>query len=141
MTTSPDDKPTIVAVIEIIIGSDASDDGHSIKLGIVTSGAVKADLIMPTDRAVDVMALVATALGKAAQNRTDNPKIRYILPVQRWEIEEIQNSHTVTLALRLAGGAELCFQIDSAEAQQMHEALGVLLGLGGTAPIPKNQKH
>lgn len=141
MPTSPDDKPAIVAVIETITGSSASDDGHSIRLGVATSEAIKADLIMSTDRAVDVMALVATALGKAAQNRTDNPKMRYILPAQQWEIEDIQNPHTITLAFRLAGGAELCFQIDNAEARQMHEALSVLLGVAETPTIPESQKH
>lgn len=141
MTTSPDDKPSIVAVIETIVGSSASDDGHSIKLGIASSDGIKADLILPTDRAVDLIAAVATVLGQAARKRTNDPKMRYILPAERWEIEQIQDPRTLTLAFLLLGGGELCFQIARAEAQNMHESLGVLLGLAETAPIPKSQKH
>ncbi len=141
MTASPDDKPSIVAVIETILGSSSSHDGHSIRLGIVSGEAVTADLIISTDRAVDLMAAVAVALGQAAKNRTDDPKTRYILPAERWEVEQIQDPQTLTLAFQLPGGGELCFRIDRAEGQHMHEALGVLLGLAETTPIPKSQKH
>ena len=87
------------------------------------------------------MAAVSLAMGQAARNRTDDPKMRYILPVERWEIEPIQDSQTLTLAFLLPAGGELCFRVAQAEAQHMHEALGVLLGLGGTTPILKSQKH
>lgn len=73
------DKPDIAALIETIAGSSASDDGHSIKLGVVSSEGIKADLIMSTDRAIDVMVAVSLALGQAARNRTDDPKMRYVL--------------------------------------------------------------
>ena len=141
MEPGPEDKPDIVAAIETIGGSSPSDDGPSIKLGVVSNEGAKADLLMSTDRAVDLLAAVATALGQAARNRLDDPKIRYILPAAHWEIEPIQDSQTLTLAFLLPGGGELCFRIDRAEAQNMHEALGVLLGLVETTPIPKSHKH
>lgn len=141
MTANPDDKPSIVAVIETIVGSSASDDGRSIKLGIVSSEAVKADLIIPTDRAADLIALVSAALGQAARKRTDDPKMLYILPATQWEADETPDPHTLVLVFRLAGGAELCFRVDKTEARHLHETLGVLLGLSETTPIPKSQKH
>lgn len=141
MTSGPDDKPDIAALIETIAGAAASDDGHSIKLGVVSSEGIKADLIMSTDRAADLMTQVSDAMGKAARNRTNDPDMLYILPAKRLQAHETPDPHTLVLAFLLAGGAELCFRIDRAEARQVHEILGVLLGLSGTAPIPKSQKH
>ncbi len=135
------DKPDIAALIETIAGAAASDDGGSIKVGIVSNEGVKADLIMSTDRAADLMTWVSDALGKAARNRTGDPDMLYILPAKRWQVHETPDPHTLVLAFLLAGGAELCFRIDRAEARQVHETLGVLLGLIETTPIPKSQKH
>lgn len=141
MSDDPPARPPLPVLITAILGSVASDDGHSIKVGVEDSAGGKADIILSTDRAVELLTLISAALGQAARRRTDDPTTRHVLPVESWRIESSDTSQTLALMFHLPGGAELCFQIDRASARHMRETLGVLLGEGGTHTPPKSQIH
>lgn len=138
-------KPASEAVAPILVtaldGSSASDNGELIKVGLNVGEGAHVNLILPTDRAADLIGLLGTAIGAAGQTRTGNPNVRYIYPAQSWEIAPQQDTRLLTFAFRLAGGAEMCFQFDRTEAQHLFEALGVILGVSETPSIPESQKH
>ena len=108
MSDKSEATPPLQASVVAIEGSSASDDGTSIKIGFRLANGTVVNATMAADRGVYLMAHTALALGKAAQNRTVDPKVRYIFPAERWEAEPMQNFQTIVLAFRLAGGAELC---------------------------------
>jgi hypothetical protein len=136
-----DQAQRVPVLVESFDGSSSSDDGENIKVGVQASGGGAADVIIPVDRAADLLALVAAALGEAMRKQKADPKIRYYLPVAQWEMEPMQDPRILRMALRLPGGAEICFQIARDEAQHMRDALSVLLGADETPSPPRSRQH
>lgn len=121
-----------------ISGSSASEDGNGILLGFDVGQPAPLNLILEPDRAIDLMSLIAAAVGQAARNRSADPNVKYVFPVEWWEVGQQEGTQMVLFSWRMPGGLEMSFQIHRDAAQRMHETLGAILGVGQTTAPPRN---
>ena len=128
-------------MVNAIAGSSSSDDGEQIKIGFNIDGKAIINLFMIPDRAVDLMGLLASAVGEAARNRAADPNGKYVLPLERWEVAQSVDVNMVMFSWKLLGGAEMTFQIDRAAASRMNETLDAILGTGLMTPPIGELRH
>ncbi len=94
-------------------------------------------LNIPAGQLTKLMSLTSKAYG-ALQS---DPNLKHIFPTTWWDVGGHPDGENVVLSFKLKGGSELSFQIHKDAAQNMRDALDVVLGNAPVSPGGDQTKH
>jgi hypothetical protein len=114
-------------LIDEVLGSKATDDGHHALFKVKTSGQ-EVVIAFPKDELINLISAAATA-AKACQSIIhEQPNLKVMLPVQWWEFGLTPDGNFAVLSFRLPGGGEISFQVPRPWTSQMRETFEVMEG-------------
>ena len=131
----------VAIAIAKIEGSTVTDDGSHALFEFSTVKDETVTIAVPTNELFEFMALASQAMAVAQKILQADPNMKYILPMEWWNIWPHSDGRHVVLSFQLKGGSELSFQVDRGAAQNMRETLGVLLGDVSSPENTDTTKH
>lgn len=127
-----DEQALVVENFELSV----SADGMHILITFGGSGA-KAGLVIPHEKAMQLMGLISEAAGDAAGRRNSTSNMKFLLPVKCWEFKHLAEAQIVILSYKLPNEMEISFQVPRQVSAQMRDGLTLLLDKGGQVPSPE----
>lgn len=113
-----------------------SADGMHILMMFGGSGA-EAGLVIPHEKAMQLMGLILEAVGQAADRRNSTSNMKFALHVKRWEFKHPSDSDIVTLSYTLQNDMIISFQVPRQVSAQMRDGLTALLDIDRQIPAPE----
>jgi hypothetical protein len=114
-------------LIDEVLGSKATDDGHHALFRMKTSGQ-EVTFAFPEGQLMNLISASATASKECQGIIHQQPNLKMMLPVQWWEFGLTPDGNFAVLSFRLPGGGEISFQVPRQWASQMRETLEVIEG-------------
>ena len=127
--------------VDKIESSTVTDDGNHALFEFSTDKDEKVAIAVPTDQLPQLMLLASQAMGNANKILQIDPKMKHIFPTMWWEIGALPGGQHVVLSFQVEGGSELSFQVGKTDAQNMRDALDVVLGHAASLENSDTAKH
>ena len=134
-------KDQAAIAIDKIESSTVTDDGNHALFEFSTVKFKKVAIAVPTDQLAQLMLLASQAMGNAQKILQTDPKMKHIFQTMRWEIGALPGGQHVVLSFQVEGGSELSFQVGKTDAQNMRDAIDVVLGHASDLENSDTAKH
>jgi hypothetical protein len=86
-------------------------DGHTVRMDLVDDKGKDLSLELPFEQARAIAKLLPSLPERTRQARGVNTSARFVLPLDRWAVEESSDGTGLLLTLASSDGYEVCFDL------------------------------
>ena len=86
-------------------------DGHTVRMDLVDDKGKDLSLELPFEQARAIAKLLPSLPERACQARFADTSVRFVLPLDRWTVEESSDGTGLLLTLASSDGYEVCFDL------------------------------
>jgi hypothetical protein len=86
-------------------------DGHAVRMDLVDDKGKNLSLELPFEQARAIATLLPSLPERAWQARGVDTSARFVLPLDRWTVEESRDGTGLLLTLASSDGYEVCFDL------------------------------
>ena len=86
-------------------------EGHAVRLDFIDDKGTEVSLELSFERAQAIAKVLPSLLTQALQALTGNASSRFVLTLDRWTVEQSNDSNGLLLALAAGDGYEVCIDI------------------------------
>ena len=83
--------------------------GDSISLGLVDGAGQPVELKVSASDACAIAMTLPTLLKKSLAEKYQDPTLRYVFPLQTWQVETVSDGSQIIVTLTTSHGFEVCF--------------------------------
>jgi hypothetical protein len=108
-------------------------DGRAVGIDLVDEDGANVSVELSLEQAQAIARTLPAALAPAVRNVPDKLNARFILPLDRWTVEQSKDGTGLLLTLAAADGSEVCFAVPSEACQGLGRVLASSKG-----PVAEN---
>jgi hypothetical protein len=88
-------------------------DGHAVGIDLVDNQGVNVSVELSLEQAQAIARTLPSVLAPALRNVPGKLNARFVLPLDRWAVEQSKDGTGLLLTLAAADGSEVCFAVPS----------------------------